>query len=101
MNALTYDGVVWNPYASHQVTRPFITITMFSGFIRVDEIAHHHLSERVFRQFGFLQPIQMSPLVVPYANLAHIDGRWICFADHVLKGVFPIMSPHACVDGYL
>jgi len=101
LDALMYDGVVWNSYASHRVNRPLITITLFSGFIRVGEIGHRHLSERVLHQFRFLQHILRYPLAVGDVDLADIDARWIRFTGHVLKGVLPTMSPHACVDGYL
>ena len=65
------------------------------------EIAHCYLSEHVLRQFGFLQHIPRSPLTVGDVDLAYIDARWICFVDHVLKGVLLELSPHACGDNYL
>jgi len=99
--ALTYDAIVWNLYASHQVTRPLITISLFSSFMRVGEIAHRHLHECVLRQFWFLQPVLRSPLVVPDVDKTTIDARWIRFFDHVLIGVIRTLSSNACVDKYL
>jgi len=97
LDALMYDGVVWNPYASNWVTRPLITISLFSGFNQVYVIAHCHLLECVLRKFGLLQPI----LRFPNADLVNINYQWIRFLDHVLVGVIPTLSPNACVDGYL
>jgi len=55
---------------------------------------------RVLRQFGFMQHIPRSPLFVGDVGFGNIDGRWIRFADHVLK-VLPAIPPYSCVDGYL
>ena len=57
LDALTYDGMIWNPYVAHRAARPLLTHGMFSGFLRLGTLVHRHLPERVLRQFGFMQPI--------------------------------------------
>ena len=101
LDAFTYNGVIWNPYATHRVTRPLMNIAIFCGFIRLGEIVHRHLSDCVLRQFGFMQHIPRSPLSIGDFGLADIDARWIRFAGHVLKGLLPAIPPYSYVDGYL
>jgi len=57
LDALTYDGVIWNPYGAHWASRPLVVSAMFYGYLRLGILVHRHLPERVLRQFGFMQPI--------------------------------------------
>lgn len=40
LDGLTYDRVIWCPYESHTDTRPFMTICMYFGWIRLNEKFH-------------------------------------------------------------
>lgn len=52
-DALTYNGVIWYPSESHWGTRLFLGICIFFGWIKIGEILHRHLHERILRQFKF------------------------------------------------
>jgi len=56
LDALTLDGVIWNPYVAHRAGRPLVVYAMFSGYLRLGIFVHRHLSERVLQQFGFMPP---------------------------------------------
>ena len=43
IDMLTYDGVIWSPYATHHITNPFEPISFFSRFIRHRGIFHRYL----------------------------------------------------------
>jgi len=45
--ALTYDGVIWNPYVAHRAGRPLVVSAMFSGYLTLGILTHRHLSKRV------------------------------------------------------
>jgi len=49
LDALTYDGVIWNPYGAYRAGRPLVVSAMFSGFLRLGILVHHHLLECVLR----------------------------------------------------
>jgi len=47
LDALTYDGMIWSLYGSHRTVQPYITISMFFGFIRLSSMVQRHMPERV------------------------------------------------------
>jgi len=101
LDALTYDGVIWCPYETHRAARPLIISAMFSGFLKLGILVHHHLSECVLRQFGFMRPIPRPPNSLPMVDFATIDDRWRHYDQFVVVQVVPVPAPFSCADGYL
>jgi len=93
--------MIWNPYVAHRAGRPLLTHGMFSSFLRLGTLVHRHLSERVLRQFGFLQPIPRSPSSLPMVDFGTIDDRWKNHEQYVVVQVLPAPAPFSCSDGYL
>ncbi|XP_022637920.1 protein MAIN-LIKE 1-like [Vigna radiata var. radiata] len=101
LDGLTYDAIIWYPYRSHRRTCPFLAICMFSGWIRLGDMIHRHLPERVLRQFDFLQIIPRSPETLPMPEIHMIDQNWLRYVEHAFTGAVEAEDPSACVDGYL
>ncbi|KOM41117.1 hypothetical protein LR48_Vigan04g131500 [Vigna angularis] len=101
LDALSYDVVIWNPYLSHRRTCPLIAIIMYLGWIRLGDMIHRHLPERVLRQFGFQQNIPRSPDSLPMPDIPTIDLNWLRYAEHAITSVIEADQSHACVDGYI
>ena len=99
--ALTYDGVTWNPYVAHRAGRPLVVSTMFSGFIKLGILVHCHLTERVLRQFGFMQPIPRPPTSLPMLDFATINDRCRDHDQFVVVQVVPATTHFSCLDEYL
>jgi len=101
LDRLTYTDVVWTPYHSHRVTRPFDTISLFRGHILYGSTCEKYMLDRVLRQFGYEQRIP--DVVLPYdgAVFETIDYRWLHFADHLVSGLTPASEPHAFSDDYM
>jgi len=101
LDALTYDGMIWNPYVAHRASRPLLTHGMFSGFLRLGTLVHRHLPERVLRQFGFMQPIPRPSSSLPMMDFEAIDDRWKKHEQYVVHQVVQAPAPFSCSDGYL
>ena len=101
LDALTYDGMIWNPYVAHRAGRPLVVSAMFSGFLRLGILIHRHLSERVLLQFGFMQPIPRPSSTFPMLDFVTIDDQWRNHEQFVVVQVVPLPTPFSCSDGYL
>jgi len=101
LDNLTHAGVIWNPYEAHRITRPFESITLFSGFIRLGASMHRHMPERVLRQYGYEQTVPRSPTTIDSADMSVIDERWLHFAEHLVTGMVAATSASACVGDYM
>jgi len=57
LDKLTYSDLIWMPYHSHQVVRPFESISLFRSLIWYGVNIQRYMSDRVLRQFGYEQRI--------------------------------------------
>ncbi|KAH1233273.1 hypothetical protein GmHk_09G025751 [Glycine max] len=82
-DGLTVTDVSWLPYTEHRGVRAFQEISSFQGQLRWGHMVVTVRSERVVRQFGYIQSIPPPPVS---ARLSHdqIDDRWMQLADHLL-----------------
>ncbi|XP_014517379.1 protein MAIN-LIKE 1-like [Vigna radiata var. radiata] len=78
-----------------------VDIWMGSRWIRLGNMIHRHLPERVLRQFGFVHIIPRSPESLPMADIHTIDLHWLRYVDHAFIGVVEAEDPSTCVDEYL
>nr|AII99892.1 heat shock protein [Cicer arietinum] len=72
LDALLLEDVVFTPYDDDRVNHPFVSISMFSGYLRCGGISVSYLPERCLRQFGRIQCIPRD--VPPMPN--NIDWVW-------------------------
>ncbi|XP_028236946.1 uncharacterized protein LOC114416271 [Glycine soja] len=82
-DALTVTDVCWLPYSEHRGVRGFELISSFQGQLRWGPMVVTVRSERVLRQFGYIQSIPPS-LVSASLSYDDIDDRWMHFVDHVV-----------------
>ncbi|XP_047169835.1 uncharacterized protein LOC124838312 [Vigna umbellata] len=77
LDALTYDAVIWHPYVSHTRTCPFMAISMFSRWIRLSDMIHRHLPERVLQH-------AITSVVEAHKPYACVDGyiAWFRQVSH-------------------
>ncbi|XP_028199521.1 uncharacterized protein LOC114384011 [Glycine soja] len=61
LDRLTFDSVCWIPYSDHRALREFELISLFSKHIHWGPSIVVHRSERVVRQFGYVQTIPPHP----------------------------------------
>ncbi|XP_052734635.1 uncharacterized protein LOC128197322 [Vigna angularis] len=78
-----------------------MAICMFSRWIRLGDMIHRHLLERVLRQFGFQHMIPRSPNSLPMPDIPTIDLNWLRYVEHAITSVAEAHKPSTCVDGYL
>jgi hypothetical protein len=64
LDALDLTRVVMVPYGAHRQASPFQQISLYSGWLRFGERMVRYLSERVLRQFGWVQTIPRHPLEI-------------------------------------
>ncbi|XP_047181243.1 protein MAINTENANCE OF MERISTEMS-like [Vigna umbellata] len=76
-------------------------IPLRQGWIRLGDMIHRHLPERVLRQFGFQQIIPRSPESLLIPDIPTIDLNWLRYVEHAISGVAKAHEPSAYVDGYL
>nr|XP_012574951.1 protein MAIN-LIKE 2-like [Cicer arietinum] len=72
LGALLLKDVVFTPYDDDRANHPFVSISMFSRYLRCDGVSVSYLLERCLRQFGRIQCI---PCDVPPMS-ASIDWVW-------------------------
>jgi len=60
LDGVTHDDIIWTPYEDHRLSRPFETIYLFSGLLRLGNLSQRHMPERVLHQFGYEQSIPPS-----------------------------------------
>ncbi|KAL5166059.1 Protein MAIN-LIKE 1 [Glycine soja] len=82
-DALTVTDVCWFPYSDHRGVRGFELISSFQGQLRWGPTMVTVRSERVLRQFGYIQSIPPLP-VSASLSYDNIDDRWMHFSDHVV-----------------
>ena len=87
LDRLTIDDVLWGPYTEHRAYCPFVSISLFCGYLRGGDATQRHIPKRVLCQFGFVQTIPRPLLPVHPGVLATIEDRWLHFADHVIRGL--------------
>jgi len=97
LDGLTHDEVIWTPYEDHRLSKPFETIYLFSGHLRLGNLSQRHMPERVLCQFGYEQSIP--PTESPGAHV--IDQRCLQFDPHLVTGLTVASSLPACVHEYI
>nr|XP_012567313.1 protein MAIN-LIKE 1-like [Cicer arietinum] len=71
-DALLLEDVVFTPYDDDRANHPFVSISMFFGYIRCGGVSVPYLPERCLRQFGRIQCIPRD--IPPMPN--NIDWVW-------------------------
>ncbi|KAH1221702.1 Protein MAIN-LIKE 2 [Glycine max] len=82
-DALTVTDVCWLPYSDHRGVGGFELISLFQGQLRWGPMVVIVQSERVLRQFGYIQSIPPPP-VSALLSYDDIDDRWMHSSDHVV-----------------
>jgi len=101
LDRLTYNDIVWTPYHSHQVARPFESISLSRSYIRYGSTYEKYMPDCILRQFGYEQRIPYVVLAYDGGVFETIDYRWLHFADHLVSGLTPASELHACSDDYM
>ncbi|XP_068471118.1 uncharacterized protein [Phaseolus vulgaris] len=101
LDGVTHDDIIWTPYEDHRLRRPFETIYLFSGHLRLGSLSQRHMPERVLHQFGYEQNIPPSPMAAEAPGAHVIDQRWLQFDHHVVTGLRVASSPSTCVPEYM
>ncbi|KAH1222348.1 Protein MAIN-LIKE 1 [Glycine max] len=96
-DGLTVTDVSWLPYTEHRGVRAFQEISSFQGQLRWGPMIVAVRSERVVRQFGYIQSIPPPPVSARLSQ-DQIDDRWIEFADHLLPAGQPCLVPGQAAD---
>ena len=73
------------PYGDHRGVRAFDLISCFQGELRWGPVVVTHRSERVVRQFGYIQTIPPLPMGVNL-SFKDIDDGWMHYLDHLAAG---------------
>ena len=45
LDGLTHDDVIWTPYEDHKLSRPFETIYLFSGHLRLGSLSQRQTNQ--------------------------------------------------------
>ncbi|XP_068487178.1 protein MAIN-LIKE 1-like [Phaseolus vulgaris] len=77
LDGVTHDDIIWTLYEDHRLSKPFETIYLFSGHLRLGSLSHRHMPERVLRQFGYEQSIPSSSMAAEAPGAHVIDQRWL------------------------
>ncbi|XP_006598474.1 protein MAIN-LIKE 1-like [Glycine max] len=100
LDRLTLDAVCWISYGDHRSFREFKVISLFFGHLRWGPLTVVHRSERVVRQFSYIQAILPHPTVSSLST-TEIDDRWMLFGEHIAPvGQLCAVSGH-CSPDYL
>jgi len=101
LDRLTYSDLIWMPYHSHRVVRPFELISLLRDLIRYGVNIQKYMSDRVLRQFGYKQRISDTILRYDSGIFEDINYRWLHFAYHLVTGLLAASQPHACSVDYM
>jgi len=98
MDVLDLSGVVMTPYVEHRQACPFERVRLYFGWLRYGNRMVRYLSERVLRQFGYVQTIPRYPLesAPPHQTLGEIT---ICFQRALDYALTPQELGHPAVYG--
>nr|XP_004513058.2 protein MAIN-LIKE 1-like [Cicer arietinum] len=72
LDGLLLEDVVFTPYDDDRANHPFVSILMFSGYLRCGGVSVPYLPERCLRQFGRIQCIPRDVPPMP----DNIDWVW-------------------------
>nr|ABN05849.1 IMP dehydrogenase/GMP reductase, putative [Medicago truncatula] len=80
------DDVCWRPYEEHREIQDFEEVFWYSGWIMCGvRRVYRHLSERVLRQYGYVQTIPRHPTDVRDLPPPSIVQMFVDFRTHTLK----------------
>jgi len=60
-----------------------------------------HLSDRVLRQYGYMQTISHPPPLQDMTAFNAVNAHWVHFSDNVVTVLIPSVGPHACSEDYI
>ncbi|XP_068492352.1 uncharacterized protein [Phaseolus vulgaris] len=103
LDTLTPASIRFCPYNEHREERPFESISLFSGYLRLENWTQLHMPERVLRQYGYTQIIPRNPSVLGHGHLDtnEMDRRWLHFNYYVIHDYVIAPHPDACVQEYM
>ncbi|XP_025984343.1 protein MAINTENANCE OF MERISTEMS-like [Glycine soja] len=100
LDALSVTVVCWMPYGEHWGVRAFDLISSYTGQLRWGQIVVYVRSERVLRQFGYLQTVPPPPVCDSLTG-DDIDDRWLHFSDHLVPSGELCVVPGQVAPDYM
>jgi hypothetical protein len=86
MDSMEHFYVIWRSYEHRRDVTPFQDVCWYSGWIMVDKQKMvHHLSERVLRQYDYVQTIPGPPTSIGQLDPAEVATAFLEFVVHVLS----------------
>ncbi|XP_028248178.1 protein MAIN-LIKE 1-like [Glycine soja] len=100
LDRLQILDVCWIPYGEHREVRDFHVRSCYFGLLRWGPVAVYYRSERVVRQFGYMQTIPAPP-VDSWISYDDIHDRWMHYEDHIVPAGEVCVVPGACSRDYI
>ncbi|KAL5182020.1 hypothetical protein HKD37_01G002791 [Glycine soja] len=100
LDRLRIPDVCWMPYREHRPVQEFHLISCFSGQLRWGPVAVRYRSEKVMRQFGYVQSILAHP-VDSWVPFDDVDDRWTHYSDHLAPAGDICVVSGQCAPDYI